>query len=494
MDNPEKKEEYGLGAIQVRVMPDNNAGNPPDIKEAAKAPVSSPTVTTAQPNASILGQRLAAQRKSSKKSVKKTIALITAVLLLVIIGGGAYWYYAYGQTMLLARQMFVKAHLPYANLKSDFDFSADMKFKRASDENNPVDMFLPSAESIKFTLKGTQHLLGNDFDGNLQFSVNAAMDSFKMENGVAYKQIGKDVYFKFDKALPTEFLGDYIDLSEFFVTDRWLSWNWDDLEKVNKNNFLMVNTDNFKLEKMKKDREKIDLYFKEFRLYKIFKIVDTKESKDTKDGKLKKLQFFVQPSQTNELLAMLAIFNPDYVNNEELKTGQDIKKKILKDLAESRNENAENLGKVEEFIRNLDIYVWVNTKTKDIQGIDLVADGDVLDIDGDKTVISGHYRFLNEAEDGHVISKPENTISVQQAYQNTMNKMEEKRMEMYRQYEEQNSKDTDNDGLSDVMESYYGTNPNKADSDGDGFKDGEEVDNGYNPLGPGKLDLNKLRS
>lgn len=47
--------------------------------------------------------------------------------------------------------------------------------------------------------------------------------------------------------------------------------------------------------------------------------------------------------------------------------------------------------------------------------------------------------------------------------------------------------DLDNDGLSDEEEAFYGTDPQNPDSDGDGYKDGEEVKNGYNPLGAGKL-------
>lgn len=47
--------------------------------------------------------------------------------------------------------------------------------------------------------------------------------------------------------------------------------------------------------------------------------------------------------------------------------------------------------------------------------------------------------------------------------------------------------DSDGDGLSDDMESYYGTDPNQADSDGDGYPDGTEINNGYDPLGPGAL-------
>lgn len=48
--------------------------------------------------------------------------------------------------------------------------------------------------------------------------------------------------------------------------------------------------------------------------------------------------------------------------------------------------------------------------------------------------------------------------------------------------------DTDNDKLFDREEVYvYKTDPLDPDTDKDGFMDGEEVLKGYNPLGPGKL-------
>ncbi|MBW6440529.1 thrombospondin type 3 repeat-containing protein [Patescibacteria group bacterium] len=51
------------------------------------------------------------------------------------------------------------------------------------------------------------------------------------------------------------------------------------------------------------------------------------------------------------------------------------------------------------------------------------------------------------------------------------------------------SVDSDNDGLTDDMESIYGTDVNNPDSDGDGFSDGDEVNNGYDPLIPGEARL-----
>jgi hypothetical protein len=50
-----------------------------------------------------------------------------------------------------------------------------------------------------------------------------------------------------------------------------------------------------------------------------------------------------------------------------------------------------------------------------------------------------------------------------------------------------NYSDYDDDGLPDKMEEALGTDSYNSDSDLDGYLDGEEVKNGYNPLGSGKL-------
>ncbi len=48
--------------------------------------------------------------------------------------------------------------------------------------------------------------------------------------------------------------------------------------------------------------------------------------------------------------------------------------------------------------------------------------------------------------------------------------------------------DIDGDGLSNCEEMFiYGTEPLDPDTDQDTYLDGEEVENNYDPLGPGKL-------
>lgn len=51
--------------------------------------------------------------------------------------------------------------------------------------------------------------------------------------------------------------------------------------------------------------------------------------------------------------------------------------------------------------------------------------------------------------------------------------------------------DKDGDGLIDRLEKALRTDPEKKDSDNDGYDDLEEIKNGYDPLGPGSLDLDE---
>ena len=50
-----------------------------------------------------------------------------------------------------------------------------------------------------------------------------------------------------------------------------------------------------------------------------------------------------------------------------------------------------------------------------------------------------------------------------------------------------NQADTDGDGVNDKQEVIYYTNPTNADTDGDSYPDGAEIEQGYDPRGPGRL-------
>lgn len=52
------------------------------------------------------------------------------------------------------------------------------------------------------------------------------------------------------------------------------------------------------------------------------------------------------------------------------------------------------------------------------------------------------------------------------------------------------STDSDNDGIPDYLENTLGTDPNKADTDDDDYNDKTEIENNYNPLDSTKLVIN----
>jgi hypothetical protein len=445
----------------------------------------------------VLDKIVNSQQLTQKKPKNNKLVIILAILFLLILGLGSYWYFAYGQTMLLTRQMVFKIEIPDQKYVSNIDFVMNVKTKSSdssSADSDPLNMFLPGADDFKLAVNGTTHVVAKDFEGNAKVSVNSGF--FNFDNALDYKQIGQDVYFKFNKEFLSDLFGDFgLDVSEFFNKDRWLTFNFDEIKKLAESQLdTTISADVYNQDKQIEQNKKMNDYLDQFKLYQIFNIVDTKEIKDTKDGKLKKFQLIAKPTKIDDLMIMMSIFNPVYLGNTELKTPQEIKDKISKDFASDKAGDPEQYTQVQDLIQKTDFYIWVNEKAKAFQGLSVIWDGDVIDMGNEKVVLTGHFNLLNEAEDGFVINKPEQTITVQQAYDNTMKKMTEKRLETMKQYEEQNSKDSDSDGLSDVMESFYGTNALKPDTDGDGFMDGEEVDNGYNPLGPGKLDLGAIRS
>jgi hypothetical protein len=153
--------------------------------------------TSARPVIQDIPSASSQQPEYSKKSNKKSIIFIVAFLLLLIIGGGAFWYFAYGQTMLMTRQMVLKIEAPYQNYVSNFEFVMDIREQKNSASqtmDNPANMFLPKSDNTKVDLKGLMHVVDKNFDGNYTFDISSGPLSIK--NGIDFKQIDQNIYFK----------------------------------------------------------------------------------------------------------------------------------------------------------------------------------------------------------------------------------------------------------------------------------------------------------
>ncbi len=110
---------------------------------------------------------------------------------------------------------------------------------------------------------------------------------------------------------------------------------------------------------------------------------------------------------------------------------------------------------------------------------------------GDKAVppvakINFEIEFKNFNKDNLIkIDKPQSYIGIKEVVEKFQKEML-KQMNINKE-EASSALDSDNDQLPDNIEKLYGTDPHNPDTDGDGYSDGHEVQNGYNPNGPGKL-------
>lgn len=117
-----------------------------------------------------------------------------------------------------------------------------------------------------------------------------------------------------------------------------------------------------------------------------------------------------------------------------------------KEILINKPEKSENLKKfVENLNNNGDGEISINKETKTIEELDT--------------------EYMKK-EDG--VTKIERSNEIPTLFQNE-------------------NLDPDKDGLTNDLEFFYGTNEKNADTDGDGYTDGDEIKNGYNPKGPGKL-------
>lgn len=99
------------------------------------------------------------------------------------------------------------------------------------------------------------------------------------------------------------------------------------------------------------------------------------------------------------------------------------------------------------------------------------------------TVMKGTQRFVVHGT--VVLSDIGGAVSV--TAPETSAPLEDVMVEVLTKVSEVANADDDNDGLTNAKEATYGTDVHSVDTDGDGFSDGDEVKNGYNPAGAGKL-------
>lgn len=148
-------------------------------------------------------------------------------------------------------------------------------------------------------------------------------------------------------------------------------------------------------------------------------------------------------------------------------------------------------------------YIGLDRPAKNIVVVDVYSkqpygysrDGDDLKLTYEIRYFDGMSSYDKEtyAEGINTATSKDESLEKTSKYEEQRDDLEKQRQQNQQAEDEnakaQENKDSDQDGLSTMQESLYKTSGASTDTDGDGYSDGAEVRNGYNPAGPGKLNV-----
>jgi hypothetical protein len=440
-------------------QPNPEANTQPTVSTQQVSPLKPVSTPTVMPQVSLQAAMSAsptfAQNSKSSKKIWLAAGLAVVVLLLA---GGAWAYYTY--YLQAPERVLVKMLDKLAEVKSS-EYSGEIKIETDFSKYNSYSL-LPSnnkdnqAQTGKLTIKfnGISETQVQDLnDLKMAASITAVPENMAELNsnlGIELRMLGKIMFIKLTE-VPN--LG-LVDLST--IKDQWIRFDFDAMAKQ----FGAAE----KVQEFETQQKAVLDKFSQLRQAVItsglFKVAE-KLSGETIDGVstyhykiiLDKdgLQNFF--TQVNKI-----------INESELTTDQ-------------QTELETNLSKLASLPAG---EIWIGKKDYLPRKI-YFENTTPADESTSSTKITVTY-FMSKFNEPVQVDIPEQSKSIEELVAGIMGDLNT----------ESNiptpdlNKDSDNDGLSDYLESYYGTNPNNPDTDGDGYKDGDEVKNGYNPNGSGK--------
>lgn len=396
----------------------------------------------------------------SQRPIKNHKPLIISICIisgLLIVGGGVFAYFNYFQS---PERIFQKMLSTVSQIKS-LEYSEEIIIEaNISDDANALAGYSQAIQnkstttlSIGITGKLNIEKIENS---NSLFALKISTDALTSEMstiGLEMRTIGKIFYINFNE-LPN--LG-FIDLS--MAKNQWVMIDGEELSKQ------------FELDKQEEKLtpetiEKISVAVQKSNIFRITK----KLASEKIEGQNTHHYGFIIDKQGIKNL---------FIDLNKILEDKELTEAELKDFDESL-----------EAIKSMDGEIWIGKK--DLLPYKLILTSTIDDdkkikASGKITMITLLKNFNQPVE----VSVPEGSISLEKFFEKLMGGIQiatSTELLIDSEAEIDTNLDTDGDGLSDYLEKHmYKTDPNNADTDGDGYSDGEEVENGYDPNGPGKL-------
>ncbi len=422
-----------------------------------------------QSNSKNMTETTFSQNSSSPvKTSKKLIALIISAIVGVVIGGSVFGYFYYFQSPERIVQKMSEKMLEVKSLEYVGQVMAKIK-------TNDVSVFKQSGKFlIDFSGKLDSRNLNNP-KGMFKFDINT--DILPQGFGFEARTIKNVIYFRLTNA-PN--LG-FFDLS--FLRNQWIKI---DPEAI-KENFKLKELEE-QLGKIQKEQE---LSLKQ--IEKIKRVVSHAEI------------FKVIKKLPKEKIDGIDTYHYEFILDKEkiMQLFMEINK-IIRNKSSVEKEFQQEINEASKEIKALTGEVWIGKKDLLLHKILLkISFGKNVEeaegVESGNVIIITQFKNYNKPMqiDIPASAKPIEEIlgklfkglfgGGMMNFKGLIPQMPGQQLYQLPEGSVDFSKDSDNDGLADELEKIYGTDLNNPDTDGDGFKDGEEVKNGYNPKGPGKL-------
>lgn len=497
------------GKVKLLFMNQNFSNESPVQNILPSTPESEyilPAPQTSMPDHQLQAPANDAPREHKKR--RSLLALIVAALVLLFLGGAGY---------VLAKQGYIEMPLPFLEKEpeevlqksmqnimgiqsthfiSHIDASAGLKnlgglaypemfgiesgtdeVPEKSPENFQGGDGGKTALSLSLLTEGDWRLIEKEGGQQSRFKGMLKWEGLTMEFDVETKKIGDILYFKIYQMPPIPLLSLFtggIDLKEqWFKVDVIEDIPGETKQKAVA--LLDVFADALVLEKLKGER------LDGVKTYHYGVSFDAKKLK----GALTETRALLP-----ELLSFTEIEKSEAQKMEEKWSAfleQDYQRIVVPHLQALRTEVW--IGKKDYFVRKITMqYALPQAPESTGAAKDEMDAYDIFDT----FTLAFDYQF-SAINAGVVIDPPENSRDFMEELQN--GPFEEARM-MPRDAEgaadistATDAQDKDSDNLPDELEALFGTDPLNPDTDGDGYMDGVEIENEYNPLGEGKLDI-----
>lgn len=395
---------------------------------------------------------------SQKESSRRKIFIIgvSVVLCLALIGGGAYAYFGIWRSperiigKMLSRMSQAKVYTYAAELKIAFDAGIDLETIFGGEEKVGENE-LQQVKDSAFVVNGFVNKQ-DESNPQGQFAMTVQSDVFESQElpALEVRAFGTAIYAKlingsFVTSLLSLVLGGDID-------GKWVLIDPQDIAQ-------------------------------RLGLEKVISSVQVIENESSSDDQLKKAKKILAESRFISTVETLASDNIDSVSTHHYKISVDVEagKKMVDELVASLGEGAFTEKQVTRYKKAFDnfedttIEVWIGKKDYLLRRVVLHSSIDATDgINGLITTID-----FSQYDNPRYVEVPAGALSIVELVQQSEKAREEK-MAL-------RNVDDDGDGLANYKEDTYKTDKNNPDTDGDGYLDGDEVKNGYNPLGEGKM-------